>query len=191
MRKTPCNPRSKLGEYLYVPFSHIPRRWSSRRAALVMALLAAVAVLSRVRKQRQHSSRLGHHAARRRRPSPAPPISGRSRRHGQPVQRQPGRHQQRRRRRSRHEHGAPASPSPIPSPGRRASASLAARTPDEATGTTQTNTVTLCALVGGPTTQVFITPMSGFVDAIVQAQLKLKTNPTAADFTAASPPPTP
>ena len=56
---------------------------------------------------------------------------------------------------------------------------------DEATGTTQTNTVTLCALVGGPTTQVFITPMSGFVDAIVQAQLKLKTNPTAADFAAA------
>ena len=56
---------------------------------------------------------------------------------------------------------------------------------DEATGTTQTNTVTLCALVGGPTTQVFITPMSGFVDAIVQAQLKLKTTPTAADFTAA------
>ena len=56
---------------------------------------------------------------------------------------------------------------------------------DEATGTTQTSTVTLCALVGGPTTQVFITPMSGFVDAIVQAQLKLKTAPTAADFTAA------
>jgi hypothetical protein len=56
---------------------------------------------------------------------------------------------------------------------------------DEATGTTQTNTVTLCALVGGPATQVFITPMSGFVDAIVQTQLKLKTSPTLADFAAA------
>ncbi|MGZ5733726.1 MAG: hypothetical protein ACXWJA_16695 [Caldimonas sp.] len=56
---------------------------------------------------------------------------------------------------------------------------------DEATNATQTNTVTLCALVGGATTQVFITPMSGFVDEIVKAQLKLKTNPTATDFTAA------
>ncbi|HZV92257.1 MAG TPA: hypothetical protein VFF72_03515, partial [Caldimonas sp.] len=56
---------------------------------------------------------------------------------------------------------------------------------DEATGTTQTNTVTLCALVGGAATQVFITPMSGFVDEIVKAQLKLKTAPTLTDFTAA------
>ena len=54
---------------------------------------------------------------------------------------------------------------------------------DEATNTTQTNTVTLCALVGGAATQVFITPMSGFVDAIVTTQLKLKTAPTATDFT--------
>lgn len=56
---------------------------------------------------------------------------------------------------------------------------------DEATNATQTNTMTLCALVGGATTQVFITPMSSFVDEIVKAQLKLKTAPTAADFTAA------
>jgi|GEM_PF-1675001 len=56
---------------------------------------------------------------------------------------------------------------------------------DEATNASQTNTVQLCALVGAPATQVFVTPMSGFVDAIVRAQLKLKTAPTAADFTAA------
>jgi len=56
---------------------------------------------------------------------------------------------------------------------------------DEATNATQTNTMTLCALVGGATTQVFITPMSSFVDEIVKAQLKLNPNPTAADFTAA------
>jgi hypothetical protein len=56
---------------------------------------------------------------------------------------------------------------------------------DEATNATQTNTLTLCALVGGATTQVFITPMSSFVDEIVKRQLKLKANPTAADFTAA------
>ncbi len=56
---------------------------------------------------------------------------------------------------------------------------------DEATNATQTNTVTLCALVGGPTSDVTITPMSGFVDEIVKAQLKLLAAPTAADFTAA------
>ena len=56
---------------------------------------------------------------------------------------------------------------------------------DEATNATQTNTLTLCALVGGAATQVFITPMSSFVDEIVKRQLKLKANPTAADFTAA------
>jgi hypothetical protein len=56
---------------------------------------------------------------------------------------------------------------------------------DEATATTQTNTVTLCALVGVATTQVFVTPMSGFVDAIVKTQLQLKTAPALADFTAA------
>lgn len=56
---------------------------------------------------------------------------------------------------------------------------------DEATGTTQTSTLTLCALVGGATSQVFITPMSGFVDSIVQTQLALIAHPTAADFTAA------
>ena len=56
---------------------------------------------------------------------------------------------------------------------------------DEATNATQTNTMTLCALVGGATTQVFITPMSSFVDEIVKAQLKLIAAPTAADFTAA------
>lgn len=56
---------------------------------------------------------------------------------------------------------------------------------DEATNTTQTSTVSLCALLGGATAQVFITPMSGFVDSIVQTQLKLKTAPTTADFTAA------
>src|SRR6185295_2383270 len=33
--------------------------------------------------------------------------------------------------------------------------------------------------------QVFVTPMSSFVDEIVKAQLKLNPNPTAADFTAA------
>jgi hypothetical protein len=56
---------------------------------------------------------------------------------------------------------------------------------DEATNANQTNTVPLCALVGGATSQVFVTPMSSFVDEIVKAQLKLKVNPTAADFTAA------
>jgi len=56
---------------------------------------------------------------------------------------------------------------------------------DEATNATQTNTMTLCALVGGATTEVFITPMSSFVDEIVKAQLKLIAAPTAADFTAA------
>lgn len=56
---------------------------------------------------------------------------------------------------------------------------------DEATNATQTNTLTLCTLVGGATTQVFITPMSSFVDEIVKRQLELKANPTAADFTAA------
>ena len=56
---------------------------------------------------------------------------------------------------------------------------------DEATNATQTNTMTLCALVGAPATQVFVTPMSSFVDEIVKAQLKLNPNPTAADFTAA------
>ena len=56
---------------------------------------------------------------------------------------------------------------------------------DEATNATQTNTMTLCALVGAAATQVFVTPMSSFVDEIVKAQLKLNPNPTAADFTAA------
>lgn len=56
---------------------------------------------------------------------------------------------------------------------------------DEATNTTQTNTLTLCALVGGATTQVFVTPMSSFVDEIVKAQLALNANAAAADFTAA------
>ncbi|HEX4235133.1 MAG TPA: hypothetical protein VH041_12600 [Caldimonas sp.] len=54
---------------------------------------------------------------------------------------------------------------------------------DEATNTTQTNTLTLCALVGVATTQVFITPMSSFVDEIVKRQLALLPNPTTADFT--------
>ena len=45
--------------------------------------------------------------------------------------------------------------------------------------------MTLCALVGTAATQVFVTPMSSFVDEIVKAQLKLNPNPTAADFTAA------
>jgi hypothetical protein len=54
---------------------------------------------------------------------------------------------------------------------------------DEATNATQTNTMTLCALVGGAATQVFITPMSSFVDEIVKAQLKVMAAPTAADFT--------
>lgn len=56
---------------------------------------------------------------------------------------------------------------------------------DEATNATQTNSMTLCALVGAAATQVFVTPMSSFVDEIVKAQLKLNPNPTAADFTAA------
>ena len=56
---------------------------------------------------------------------------------------------------------------------------------DEATNATQTNTLTLCALVGATTTAVYVTPMSSFVDEIVKAQLKLKTTPTAADFTTA------
>lgn len=56
---------------------------------------------------------------------------------------------------------------------------------DEATNATQTNTVQLCALLGAATSTVYITPLSGFVDAIVKGQLALKTNPTAADFTAA------
>ena len=55
---------------------------------------------------------------------------------------------------------------------------------DEATNATQTNTLTLCALVGGAATQVFVTPMSSFVDEIVKAQLLLNPAPTAADFTA-------
>jgi hypothetical protein len=54
---------------------------------------------------------------------------------------------------------------------------------DEATGTTQTSTVTLCALVGVATTTIYITPMSSFVDEIVKGQLKLIAAPTANDFT--------
>ncbi len=54
---------------------------------------------------------------------------------------------------------------------------------DEATGATQTNTLTLCALVGVATSSVFITPMSSFVDEIVKGQLKLMPAPTATDFT--------
>ncbi|MEO8313102.1 MAG: hypothetical protein ABI520_18165 [Caldimonas sp.] len=56
---------------------------------------------------------------------------------------------------------------------------------DEATNATQTNTLTLCALVGGAAAQVFVTPMSSFVDEIVKAQLQLNPAPTGADFTAA------
>lgn len=56
---------------------------------------------------------------------------------------------------------------------------------DEATNATQTNTLTLCALVGGATTEVFVTPMSSFVDEIVKAQLLLNPAPAAADFAAA------
>jgi hypothetical protein len=54
---------------------------------------------------------------------------------------------------------------------------------DEATNTTQTNTLTLCALLGTATSTVYITPMSSFVDQIVQGQLKLIAAPTANDFT--------
>jgi len=54
---------------------------------------------------------------------------------------------------------------------------------DEATGATQTNTLTLCALLGGATSTVYITPMSSFVDEIVKGQLGLIAAPTANDFT--------
>jgi hypothetical protein len=54
---------------------------------------------------------------------------------------------------------------------------------DEATNATQTNTITLCALVGGATSTVYITPMSSFVDEVVKGQLKLMPTPTANDFT--------
>jgi len=54
---------------------------------------------------------------------------------------------------------------------------------DEATGQTQTNTLTLCALLGGATSTVYITPMSSFVDEVVKGQLQLIAAPTANDFT--------
>src|SRR4029079_6070971 len=54
---------------------------------------------------------------------------------------------------------------------------------DEATNATQTNTLTLCALLGGATSTVYITPMSSFVDEVVKGQLQLIAAPTANDFT--------